>query len=132
MNGPRRLAAVVLVVGWVATAPSPAEVQKLASDGSVYRVDLVPWVQAGKPNGTVLRMTRQKPNGGKETFNIAGTDDAVVERDPSLEIDPSSGRPLVVWARNDGPGFNLYVSRYDGTWSTPQLLARLDGDDLEP
>jgi hypothetical protein len=132
MSWARGLAAAGWLVALSIATVSRAEIQRLASDGTVYRVEVQTFAQSGRPTGTVLRATRQRPKGGKETANIPGTDDPIVERDPALEIDPSSGRPLVVWARNDGPGFNLYASRYDGSWSTPRLIARLDGDDVEP
>lgn len=132
MTAARALAlAACLLMPW-GTSPARAEVQRIASDGSVYRVDVDPWSQGGKSTGTVLRVTRQKAKGGKDQSIIPGTDDVVVDRDPALEIDPSSGKPIIVWARNDATGFSLYVSRFDTSWSTPQLLVRQDGDDLEP
>jgi hypothetical protein len=132
MSATRALALAACLLAPLGAAPARAEVQRIAADGSVYRVDVDPWNQGGKATGTVLRATRQKAKGGKDQTNIPGTDDAAIDRDPALEIDPSTGKPIVVWARSDATGFNLYVSRYDTAWSTPQLLVRQDGDDLEP
>jgi hypothetical protein len=114
------------------TWPALAEVQRIAADGTSFRADIETLYQAGRPTGTAIRLTRQRAQGGKELSFVPGTDDAAIERDPAMEVDPSSGRPVLVWSRNDGPGFNLYISRYDGTWSAPRLLVRLDGDDIQP
>lgn len=132
MSAARALAlAACLLTPWGAS-PARAEVQRIGSDGTVYRVDVDPWGQGGKSSGTALRVTRQKAKGGKDQSIIPGTDDAAIDRDPALEIDPSTGKPIVVWARNDATGFNLYVSRFDTAWSTPQLLVSRDGEDVEP
>jgi hypothetical protein len=125
------IAGLVLVV-MVGTTPARAEVQRIAGDGSVYRVDVDSWGPSGKATGTVLRTTRQRPKGGKDQSIIPGTDDAVIDRDAVLEIDPTTGKPVIVWARGDAAGFSLYISRLDASWSAPRLLVRMDGDDLEP
>ncbi|HEX4823454.1 MAG TPA: hypothetical protein VFV19_04020 [Candidatus Polarisedimenticolaceae bacterium] len=122
----------LIAVGALAAAPARAEVQRIAADGTVYRVDVDTYNGSGKPSGTVLRTTRQRPRGGKDTFVVTGTDDAVVDRDPALEIDPATGKPVLVWSRNEGGSFNLFFSRFDTAWSAPQMLLRFDGDELEP
>jgi hypothetical protein len=132
MSPVRALALLACVGAALVLAPARAEVQRLACDGTVYRVEVDTWVQSGRPSGTVLRSTRQRPKGGKDLSYIPGTDDAAIDRDPALEIDPSSGKPVVVWARSDAGAFNLYVSRFDTSWSAPRLLVKMDGDDLEP
>jgi hypothetical protein len=131
-----RARTAALVLGFAAAAgalaPVRAEVQRIAADGMVYRVDVDTYIGNGKPNGTLLRTTRQRAKGGRDTFVVTGTDDAVADRDPALEIDPASGKPILVWARAELGGFNLFISKFDGAWSAPRLLAKLDGDDLAP
>jgi hypothetical protein len=122
-------AAAALAVG---SGPARADIQRIGSDGTVYRVDVETRFVAGRPSGTQLRFTLQRPLGGKDLSIIPGTDDSAVDRDPALEIDPTTGTPYVVWSRGDSAGFNLYVSRYTGSWSTPRPLVKADGDDIQP
>jgi hypothetical protein len=132
MSTARALAVTALVLLPIGVDAASAEVQRIACDGSVYRVDVEPWSSGGKGNGTMIRATRQKAKGGKDQSIIPGTDDAVIDRDAALEIDPLTGKPVIVWSRGDAAGFSLYISRFDTAWSPPQLLVRLDGDELEP
>ena len=125
-------AVLVCVALGAAGLAARADVQRLTGDGAVFRVEVDPFGQGGKPSGTVLRTTRQRPRGGKETFFVTGTADAIPDKDPALEIDPSTGQPVVVWARGEAGGFNLFVSSFAGTWAPGRLLIKLDGDDLEP
>lgn len=129
----------LLRFGWLAcvglalaATAARAEITRMTADGTVYRIDVDPWALSGRVVGTALKSTRQFPKGGKEVTYIPGTDDAATDRDPAVEVDPSTGTVVVVWARNEGTGFNLYVTRYDGAWSAPRLLVRMDGDELEP
>ncbi|HZN55720.1 MAG TPA: hypothetical protein VFB67_10425 [Candidatus Polarisedimenticolaceae bacterium] len=130
----RRAAILASAAVALATAPhARADVQRIAGDGTVHRVDVEPYVQPNRVAGTVLKSTRQKPKGGKETSWIPGTDDVFLDREPVLEIDPATGKPVVVWSRNEGTGFNIYVSKFDGTcWSAARLLIKTDADDIEP
>jgi len=123
--------ALVLGVGTAAFAPARADVQRITSDGYVHRVDVDIYVS---PNGTGtgIRYTRQKPLGGRDTSWVTGTDDVAIDRDPSLDVEPS-GKPVVVWARNEGSGFDLYIARLDnGAWTAPSLLVHTGGDDTLP
>ena len=129
----RRAAIVASVVAVLAAGSAVrADVQKIAGDGTVHRIDVESYVQPNRIAGTVLKSTRQKPKGGKESSWIVGTDDLYLDRDPALEIDPATGKPVLVWSRNEGTGFNLYVAKYDGSWSAPKLLIKTDADDVEP
>lgn len=123
----------IAAAAWGASAgPACADLQRIGADGTVYRVDVETRFVAGRPSGTQLRFTLQRPLGGRDLSVVPGTDDAVVDRDPALEIDPTTGTPYVVWSRGDSGGFNLYVSRYAGSWSTPRPLVKWDGDDIQP
>lgn len=127
-----RIGLILGVVVAVVATTARAEVTRITSDGTVHRIDVDAWSPSGRITGTALKWTRQFPKGGKESSYIPGTDDAAPDRDPAVEIDPATGAVVVVWARNEGAGFNIFASRYDGSWSLPRLLARMDGDELEP
>jgi hypothetical protein len=124
--------ALLLEAAALAAGPARADVQKITSDGVVHRVDVDAYVSA-KGSGTGIRYTRQKPTGGRETSWVPGTDDLAADRDPVLEIEPSTGRPVLVWSRNDGAGFDLFIARLEnGAWTAPRLLVHSAVDDLLP
>jgi hypothetical protein len=124
--------ALALGAAGLAAAPARADVQKITADGTVHRVD-VDVTTSAKGTGTGIRYTRQKPAGGRDTSWVPGTDDIAADRDPVLDIEPSSGRPVLVWSRNEGTGFDLFVSRLEnGAWTAPRLLVHGAGDDLLP
>lgn len=126
------VASMIFAGGLVAVRPACADLQRIAPDGSVHRVE-VEVTGTAKATGTALRWTKQRPQGGKDTGYIPGTEDTTIDRDPAVEIEPGTGRPIVVWSRFDGTGFNLFYSRYDGTaWCPARALYRGDGDDYEP
>jgi hypothetical protein len=52
---------------------------------------------------------------------------------PSLVTDPASHFPIVAWAKNSPTGFDIVISRFDGTdWTTPQIVAGSPADELDP
>jgi hypothetical protein len=124
--------ALALGAACLAAAPARAEVQKITADGTVHRVD-VDVTTSAKGTGTGIRYTRQQPAGGRDSSWVPGTDDIAADKDPVLEIEPSSGRPVLVWSRNEGTGFDLFISRLEnGSWTAPRLLVHATGDDLLP
>jgi hypothetical protein len=124
--------ALALGAACLAAAPARADVQKVTADGSVHRVDVDVYTSA-KGTGTGIRYTRQKPAGGRETSWVPGTDDVAIDQDAVLDVEPSSGRPVLVWSRNEGTGFDLYIARLEnGAWTAPRLLMHGAGDDTLP
>jgi hypothetical protein len=53
---------------------------------------------------------------------------------PSLMASPSSGLAAAAWSRNSASGFDVVVSRFDGTsWTEPQVVAGApDVNELDP
>ncbi len=131
-----RRAALIVVIGALvagAGAARAAETQKLAPDGTLHKVTVENWPATGKPTGTALRHTRQTAAGVTDSALIPGTDDAAIDRDVALGIDPLSGQPVVAWSRNEGAGFDIFVSRYEsGSWRTPRRVVRTSGDQTRP
>ena len=117
---------LTLLVGTAAWAtPAPAT-RKLAADGTIHLIEV-------KNPGPSLRHTRTAVGGSPVTVTIPGTADAVIDREPALEIDPASGQLVLVWSRYDVNNFNVYISRFNGTtWSTPVAVLKAAGDDVEP
>jgi len=121
-----------VAIAMFAVPPAEADVQRIGCDGTVHRVDVDTWYQGGKPSGTTLRYTKQKSKGGREIAWVTGTADAALDRDPALDIDPAE-RPTLVWARNDGSGFDIFASRLEsGVWTAPRRLLRIAGEESEP
>jgi hypothetical protein len=51
---------------------------------------------------------------------------------PSM-IKSSTGLPVVAWAVNSPGGYDIVVSRFDGTdWTAPQVIADSPADELDP
>lgn len=132
MKTMRSLVTIALLVA--APGVVRADSQKLATDGTVHRIDVEVWTSPqGKAQGTALRHVRQKPTGGRDSALVPGTDDAALDQEPAVEFEGSSGQIIVVWSRWDGTGFQLYGARFDrGAWSAPRPLARIDGDQRAP
>jgi hypothetical protein len=128
-------AALVVLAAVVALPPAAkADTQKLGPDGVVHRIVLDLWTTPGaRSPGTVLRYVRQQPDGRVETSDIPGTDDSAIDIEPTIEIDPSCGQPVLVWSRNEGAGFDIYLSRIEnGSWAAPRLIGNSAGDDGKP
>jgi len=107
--------------------------QQVDAFGTVHRISVDNWQASGKSGGTALRHTLQLPDGTSTNRWVTGTDDLAVDREPSLDLDPVTQLPLLVWSRNDGAGFEVYLSRFDGSaWSAPMPLALEPGDDVGP
>jgi hypothetical protein len=121
----------LLLAAALAAAPAAAETRKLAADGTVHTIEVQ--TTGGKTPLISLKHTRRSPSGAVVIVTVPGTEDAVVDREPAIEIDPVSGQVLLVWSRFDGTNYNVFLSRYNGTtWSTPKPVVRADGDDVEP
>lgn len=124
----RAAAGATLAAAWLATTAN-ADVQKIAPDGTVHRVDVEQFLSGGKVAGTALRHTRQMPGGAKDSSLVPGTDDPAVDREPALEIDPVTGAPLLVWSRNEGAGFDIVLSRFEGASWLPFVRVSSGGED---
>ena len=121
----RALAVLAVLAGCLAGSVGvfASHQQKVASEGTVHSIEVEGWATQFPVGGTVLRYDKQLPTGMRETSIIPGTDDPAVDLHPALDIDPATGTPVVVWTRNEGDGFDLFVSRHDGDeWSPPRRL----------
>jgi hypothetical protein len=126
-----RLARAALAVAVVTAAMggASASTEKISVDGVVHSVEESPWSSAQQSGGTELRHTRQHADGVSDSLVITGTADLAIDLDPVIDLDPASGEPIAVWTRNEGAGFGLYVSRFDGAaWSAPKAVFA-GGDD---
>ena len=127
-----RASAALFAVGLAGALPASADTARIATDGTVHRIDVVPFGAAGE-SGTALRYTRQKPGGGDTQSYVSGTDDLAIDRDPAIEINPATGLPVLVWSRDVGGQYAVVFSRFDGSvWSAPRLIAQSAGDAFEP
>jgi hypothetical protein len=100
-----------------------ALVQQIAADATVHRVEV-----DGGIRHTLVR------DGASTVSLVPGTDDANLDLEPTLEIDPATDAPVVVWSRDDGTGFDVWISRYQAdAWSTPQrILGQPGADEVAP
>jgi len=119
--------AAALVAGTALAIPP----QQIDGQGNLHRVEEV-WT--GKPALPILRHTMVRPDGTTSVTVIPGTDDAAVDTDPAVAVDPVRGTVMLAWSRDTGDGFAVYVSRFSASaWSTPRLvLDNSSGDELDP
>jgi len=127
----RRPSLLTVITAALLAAPAAADTKKLAADGTLHTIEVV--TTSGRSATVSLRHTRRPATGAPVAVTIPGTEDAVIDREPAIEIDPVSGQLLLVWSRLDGTDYNVFVSRYDGSsWSAPKPVVRAAGDDVEP
>lgn len=111
----------------------PAADQHVSSSGLVHRVRESIHTSEEQSGGTELVYTRQSPSGDDESSVIPGTDDHELDREPTLDLLPGTGEPVLVWSRNDGTGYRLHGARRDaGGWSAPVPLIDGSVDQREP
>lgn len=114
----------------VLSSAARANVQQIASDASVHRVEAV---SVGKPAMPALRHTVLRRDGSSDIVLVPGTGDAWVDTEPALAIDPVTGDPVVVWSRDEGAGFDIWISRYHaGIWSAPVRILDGGADEVRP
>ena len=124
------LSAALVAAALLGSAAS-ADTRKLSADGTIHAVDVV--YTGGKNPGSSLKHTRQPVGGSPVTTIVPGTSDVALDREPAIEIDPSSGKLLLVWSRYDVNNFNVFISRFDGSsWSVPTAVLKAAADDVEP
>ncbi len=118
----------------LASGPARADSQKLGPEGTLHRLTVEDWTNdSGSLSGTALRHYRQYDDGTTESSFVPGTDDASADRDPAIEIDPATGQPVLVWSRNEGRGYLVFVSRFDGNaWSFPKPVFVQPDDEKFP
>ncbi len=117
-------AALALAIGVAAAIPATgADVACVAASGPVHRVAVEMLASGNTFGATQLRHTVQNPDGSVESRVVPGTDDVTVEREPALAIDPVTDAPILVWGRNAGSGFELWITRFaGGSWSAPHPI----------
>ncbi|HJQ99973.1 MAG TPA: hypothetical protein VJ826_16800 [Candidatus Polarisedimenticolaceae bacterium] len=127
----RRISLLTVLTTSLLAAPAAADTKKLTADGTLHTIEVV--TTSGRTPTVFLRHTRRPATGGPVAVTVPGTEDAVIDREPAIEIDPVSGQLVLVWSRFDGTDYNVFVSRYNGTsWSAPKPVVRAAGDDVEP
>lgn len=119
----RLLIVSILVLGAV---PGLAATDLLDRDGNLHSV-------RSSEDGSALIHFVQYANGSSSTATITATEDAALDRDPDLALDPN-GRSLgLVWSREASGNFEVAFARFDeGVWSEPLLLSSSAEDDLLP
>lgn len=120
------LAALVLAAG----SPARAETQKVTRIGIVHRVEVV---ENSHDAGTSIVHTLQAADGLESPRVLPRTQDAAPDLDPAIDIDPVLSQPVAVWTRDWGRGFDIYLSRFDGSsWSDPFPVLRDPAEDRSP
>lgn len=130
-----KIAVPCLFLAVSARGSALADVQKVGPDGTVHRINVEAWPPGttSRTTSTALRHIRQYADGSTDSALVPGTDDLAIDRDPAIDIDPATGNPVLVWSRNLGSGFDIFVSRFDGaSWSAPQPIVTQAVDDTRP
>ena len=135
LSTPRTLAAGLIGMLMLASAGvvRADQQQKLAADGVVHRV-AVEHHQGGGVGGSFDLLYRvQQPTGWTSTSIISCTDDARPDIEPSIDLNPQTQQPILVWSRGEAEDMDVFVSVFDGAkWAPCQLALGLPGDDVEP
>jgi hypothetical protein len=129
-----RVCAALLAAGLALAPAGPflANEQKVGRDGLVHRVSAES-ANVANQEITSLVHSEQGPEGGTTRRMVTGTEDDALDVEPALAIDPVTEQPVVVWARDEGTGFDLYVSRFTGAvWTPPIRILFIPGEDLDP
>lgn len=104
----------------------------MTTDGAVHSVTYERWQHSNLSSGTVLVHRIQFPDGNVLEQNVPGTDDYAPDINPVLDVDPVTDQPVLVWSRNEGSGFGMYLARFEETgWTAPALIHGEDDYDLE-
>jgi hypothetical protein len=122
-----------LACGLLVTCAWASSGNKVAGDGVVHSIEAVIWTTANQTGSSQILHTRQHPDGSAESFVIPGTDDLAIDREPVIDLDPATELPIAAWIRNEGAGFGLWISRFDGSgWSAPAPVFVGGQDKAEP
>ncbi len=98
---------------------------KVAPDGTVHTVRSETWQSMESPSndqppasGTMLRYTRQDPDGTKTNWLIPGTDERATDREPALALRAGGNQPFVIWSRSEDAVLELFVTTLvDDQWT---------------
>jgi hypothetical protein len=129
----RRVRTLALLAALALAAPATraTAIQQIAQDSTVHRVEAV--YVSKLPPLPALRHTVLRPDGTSQTVLLPGTADEALDSDPALAIDAVTGDAIVTWSRNEGHGFDIWLSRYHGgTWSSPLRVLDAGADESRP
>lgn len=124
-----RIRCLIAVLAFLAVAPGWAQEHAVTSNGTIHSIDVVPWGHGpegggGATAGAALQHVRHLPDGTRETRILPGTDDYTLDREPSLDLCPDSGNPVVAWSRVAKRGqHEILIARFEqDAWTAPQIL----------
>ncbi len=130
-----RIGAAGCVLLLVSSPPASAAGSITAPDGAVYSV----WEVRARgpvddPDARPSAIAYSVSDGaGTRVGVVADTTDAAYDRSPSLAIDPTSGKPVVVWSRSDGVYLKIAYARFaQAGWTDLHFLTFGPGNDLLP
>jgi hypothetical protein len=105
----------------------------VASDGTVFTVDVMPVGGGASPDATALSFSILHPGGTTESGMVPPTEDALGDREPALVLSPGSGGPFLVWTRNDGLHDQIAFARLAGNaWGGMKYLTSGGRDHTRP
>ena len=108
--------------------------RRLDAAGSTHWVTVESYVApGGAPKIDLLVYHLTEANGTTLEEPIVATQDIYIDYHPSLEIDPVLNVPVIIWARNEGDGADLYISRRAASdWSIPRRILTSAPDESRP
>ncbi len=125
---------ILLILCGAFFAPALADTVKLASDGTLHRIEVMHLEGSTNSNPrTYLLHTLQKPDGTIQKYIIPQTDDIAADIEPQLDLNPSSMLPCIIWSRFDGLDYEIALSSFNGVrWSSPNFVTVNNNNDRGP
>jgi hypothetical protein len=128
-----RCAALGTILAMASAGLAAGVERRLAADGTVHTIT-VEARPATAGGGTKLVHRIQGADGTITTLTVPGTDDPIVEADPTLVFSSTGGTAVLVWSRAEGGDYEIADSVFDrGAWSpAPRILTANSLDDRKP
>jgi hypothetical protein len=128
----------VMAAGFLVAAslPAAAATSLVDSDGTLHTVWVVRTrylLDSENPGPWQLAYSVTYASGETRTGVISPTEDAARDSSPRLALDPSSRKPILVWARDDGTSMQIAYARFEATgWTDFHYLTFARSDDTLP
>jgi hypothetical protein len=119
-------------------APAAAADRVLGPTGAIHSITVenrygVSDFNALPYNGTRLLYRMQSSEEAMQSVVIPGTDESIIDSEPTILLSPLTFRPVIVWTRNESTEAEINFSFYNGTtWSSATALTENEVLDRHP
>ena len=119
-------AAILLLI----TGAYQASVKVVDPDGHLLSVEIV--YDSVDPSIQGLALVDEGPT-VTTTDPVSSTMDEIIDKDPTIALDPVDGQPVLVWSRQAGGDYELAMLRHmPGGWGPIDILTSNTTQDISP